>query len=70
MSLQSVLKISNPDTGETMAFRWVADNLGGKNPFELDLTSSIAEGSGLLLSVFMPTCANTRVPVNRNNIVI
>ncbi|MEI7980376.1 MAG: hypothetical protein WCI71_01900 [Bacteroidota bacterium] len=46
-----------PFAGVTMASIWAWLIRGGSSPFAVDFTSSIAELSGLLLSVFMPTWA-------------
>jgi hypothetical protein len=53
-----VLKMTKPVAGVPMAFRSVVVILGGKNPFVVELTSSIAEASAVLPSALIPTdCA-------------
>jgi hypothetical protein len=46
----------------------VSATRGGRNPLVDDLASNIADASGVLLSVLIPTCANIQIP-NRRNIV-
>ena len=41
---------------------------GSKNPLLVDLTSSIAELSGRVLSSLMPTWAKTLIPESRNKV--
>jgi hypothetical protein len=52
-----VLKITRPVAGETIASRWAVVTLGGKMPLEVDLISSMADGSGWVPSELMPTWA-------------
>jgi hypothetical protein len=57
--LEVVLKITKPSAAVGVkTSRWVVVILGGKNPFVVELTSSIAEGSAVLPSALIPTdCA-------------
>lgn len=57
MSLQSVLKTTKPVAGDKMAERWAEVMRGGRKPFVVDLASRIAELSGELPSLLIPTCA-------------
>jgi hypothetical protein len=51
-----VLKITNPVAGLAIASRSVVVIRGGKNPWVVELTSSLAEAAGLLVPI--PTCEN------------
>ena len=59
-----VLNITNPDAGETIAFRWVVVMRGGKNPFVVDVTSNCADGFILAVDTPMPTWALLFVEIN------
>jgi hypothetical protein len=48
---------SNPLAGLGIASIWACVILGSNAPFVIDFISSIADGSGVLLSVLIPTCA-------------
>jgi len=54
---QSMQITINPSAGETMASRCAIVILGGRKPFSVDLTSSIADPSGWLLSLLIDTYA-------------
>jgi len=55
--LSVVQKTIKPFAGFAIADIWLWVIRGINNPLEVDLTSSIAELSGALLSMLMPTCA-------------
>jgi hypothetical protein len=52
-------QIINPAAGLAIPLRWLAVIRGGRNPFELELTSSCADRFGLLVPI--PTCALQKV---------
>ena len=56
-ALTVVLYTMSPLDGTTTEFIWLVVIRGGKNPLVVDLTSSMAELSGLLLSLLIPTWA-------------
>ena len=59
----------SPATGFWMAFRWMVVMRGGKNPLAVDLTSSIAEASGRLLSALIPTWPKLLPAISSSRII-
>jgi hypothetical protein len=64
-----VLNITKPKAAVgASTSRWVVVIRGGKNPFEVELTSKIADASGVLPSVLIPTdCAVAAMEVKIAN---
>ena len=58
-----------PATGKIIALRCVVVILGGKKPLIVDFTSSMADTSGVLLSVLMLTCANNAQLARRSKAI-
>ena len=52
-----VLKITNPDAGVVIESRWDVVIRGGKNPFEVELTSNCADGFISAVDIPIPTWA-------------
>ena len=67
--LRVVLKIIKPAEGDGMRYICVVDIRGGRKPLLVDFTSSMAEGSGEVLSLLMPTWANVAL-LNKRKVVI
>ena len=67
---QSVQYTINPGAGLAIAFISVKVIRGGKNPLSVDFTSSIADESGWLLSILMPTWAKTLIAESKNRVKI
>ena len=67
--LRVVLNTIKPAEGDGMRYIWVVDILGGRKPLLVDFTSSIAEGSGEVLSLLIPTWAKITLLNNRKAVI-